>query len=188
MQAYTPSSHSGSQHKLLAGLREMILVEAERTGNPWVKSSKLLTLYAEHYHDSPAHPSRITRDHVKQLLRHSPDFILYVTANPDVFFVKLQTEPDSYFYTPVQPFQVRDSSRNVREKKAQISPVKVELNSAQNLKTALKNIVMSLQDNHPNHTVEISAVNQAFYQYYHVPLKTMLRQFYPGLKLMDVIQ
>ncbi|WP_017305725.1 hypothetical protein [Spirulina subsalsa] len=188
MQAYSPSSHCNSQHQLLSDLREMILVEAKRTGNPWIKSSKLLALYAEHYHDSSAHPSRITRDHFKQFLRHSPDFTLYITANPDVFFVKLQTEPDSYFSPRFQPFQPMESPRNMREEKSEVSPVKVELNSAQNLKTALRNIVMSLENNHPNHAVEISAVNQAFYQSYHLPLKPMLRQFYPGMKLMDVIQ
>ncbi|MGG6294824.1 hypothetical protein ACQ4M4_10390 [Leptolyngbya sp. AN02str] len=199
--AVDPSSALRVQ-SLLVELEDVIVLESRVNGNAWVHVSKLTNYCFQKYGQSLEvllHMQEKAVD-IKSLLRQSGRFALYSTPVPGEFYVALlnavvwvsplspqclPAKPNSGSRKRIQPFRSRPVFKTVPQP-TQTYGGPSAIASATDLQQALVAIATHLTAN--REFVTIAALSQTFGALYGQPIRAVLQNVCPGLKLVGVLQ
>jgi len=168
---------------LLLQLKELIKNEQERTSTQWLKLSRLSAIYRETYglalnqlavtHLLGSKTKDIFLKYPTEFVLHkpSPTSHTYVT----LFEVKLSPEP------PIISKQImKDSTAD--------PSTPIDINSLQDLETALVNIVSNLTANYPEKYVFLSNVGSEFHRLYAKQITQIIKEFNLGRKFPKFLE
>lgn len=205
-----------SLKNLLQELENIIELESQRNKNPWSSAAKLNELFYKKYGVDPEDVVKAqgyAKD-LRSLLKSSGRFSIYSTQITQEFYVALFNvvvpkvqQSQKYAKHPVQyrikrPWKVdgrliewlKDENaqelRNYQTKKAPSYRLNqlYKIDSVDNLKLALIEIVRSLTANNPKNFVSITHLSRKFYDYYQQPIKSVIKNLCPGIKLIKLLQ
>ncbi len=207
-----PSS-SLSLQQLLEELESLIALQAQSCGNPWVSVSRFTELFYEKYKVSPeaVAKSQGCSDGLRSLLRDSKRFSIYETQIYQEFYVSLlqtvvprfqQFQTTSIQYGIKRPRKcdgrLLDTLKSEgAEDIADYQPHKIleqqlnlvpEIKSVDDLKLSLIEIIKSLTANNQTKFVTIAVLSKKFCDYYRQPIKVVMRNICPHMKLIELLQ
>lgn len=180
-----------SLKNLLQELENIIELESQRNNNPWSSAAKLSELFNEKYRVAPedvAKAQGYAKD-LRSLLKSSGRFSIYSTQIPQEFYVALF----NVVVPQLQQSQKAEKAQELRHNQSrktpnyQVHPLS-NIESVDDLKLALIEIVRSLTANNPKNFVTITHLCRKFCDYYQQPIKAVIRNVCPGIKLIKLLQ
>jgi len=173
-------------------VREVIKTEQEKSGNTWLKLSKIAQVCNTKY------GVVVTRE----LFINNPAFRVYRTPNLSEMYITLAETMDTLdLPTNKLPNLRRLESKSTSSKPAIAKPKRQQqtispkpfkqvssINSCEDLEQSLLDILRDLEATLPHHSVEISTLAHHFYEVYRQPIKPVLNALIPGLKLVEFLQ
>ncbi|NET58516.1 MAG: hypothetical protein F6K47_20890 [Symploca sp. SIO2E6] len=168
-----PSSFSSLQ-QLLEELENLISLESSRNSNPWISVAKLSELFCEKYRVSleavvPGY-NQAKKSSIKYRIKHS----WKVDGN-----LPRMLKAEGVEEIPPLQFQ----------RIAEYQPILVtEIKSVDDFEIALTEIIKGLTANHQTKFATIAILSKKFRGYYGQPIRTVMRSFYPEIKLIDLLQ
>lgn len=207
-----------SLKELINGLKNLIVLQSSKTGNPWISIHDLTDLFYQKYQVSPEEVAKEQgyRDDLRSLFIKSRCFSIYSTQMPQEFYVALlavvvpnynpnQTRPIQYRIKRewkadgrlIRMLQAegaeeilfqRPQSSNSRRKILEYQPILPEIKSVDDLKTALMEIIKSLTIKRPKQLVTVATLSKKFRDYYGQPMRTIVRSVCPNTRLIDLLQ
>lgn len=215
-QSSQPPASSLTLKNLLQELENLIELESQRKGSPWSSAAKLTELFYEKYGVFPedmAKAQGYAKD-LRSLLKSSGRFSIYSTQIPQEFYVTLlkvvvpkspqsqQTARHPIHYRIKRSWKVdgrliewlkaenAQELRNYQPRKVPDYQVNLisNIESVDDLKLALIEIVRSLTADNPKNFVTITHLSRKFCDYYKQPIKSVLRSVCPGIKLVNLLQ
>ncbi len=214
MKSHQDPSSFVSLQQLIAALEDLTVLEFIRNDHPWISINKLKDLFYEKYQISLEEVAKNQGyyDGLKSLFIRSRRFSLYGTPKPQQFYVApLQAvASSSYAQNETQPIQYKikrywrvDSyflkklkNEGAQEIKFQQSPkiskyqptLIPEIKSVDDLSIVLMEIIKDLAINYPKQMVTVAILSKSFRSYYGQPIRTMLRNICPDVRLIDLLQ
>ena len=154
----------------VAQIKDLIKDESFKTGKAWIKLSRLSQLLYE------IRKLPLTKD----FFIGNAEFLIYKTPDPDEIYISLPIQA-----RVIEELQHSPSSVNT-------SPTQeIELlciDSCEDLEEALYRIIQSLTDESFSKFVDVQMLSAYFYKIYSKPIKPVVNELAPGLKLIDFIQ
>lgn len=213
MESHQNWSSFSSFQQLLKELENLVTLESERNGNPWVSVTKISTLFYEKYGVSlEAVAKNYGYCHgLKSLFKINRRFLIYGTSVPQQFYVMLsqkdvsgccQAQASSTQYRIKRSWKVDGSLLRMlrtegaeelpsrpRQKFSGYQPTLVpEIKSINDMEIALIEISKGLIANHPRKITTLTLLSKKFFDYYGKPIKTVMRTVCPDMKLIDLLQ
>jgi|GEM_PF-1217929 len=215
MESHQDPSLFSSLQQILDELENFIVLESSRNGNPWTKVAKLTELFYAEYGVSLEEVVRLQgyNDGLRSLFASSKRFSIYSTQIPQEFYIALfqavmpsfhqfQKTSIKYRIRIKQPWKVdgRLLGTLKAEEAEEILPHQVqriseyqpllvpEIESVNDLETALVEIIGSLTANHLKKFITISVLSKKFCDCYKQPVRTVIRSVCPDMKLIELLQ
>jgi len=217
MESSSGSSGFSSLPQLLKELATLIADVSNLQNNAWVKNTELDNRFRVKHGISiaTALQAQVSGSDLRKLLCRSPRFRIYPTSDPQEFHIALRDEtvpggafkpPKNIRYRIKRPWKVDGRltrmlkaegaqeiptrwsrpSRRERPKPPKEQPKLVpEINSVADLELALIGITKILVT--PENAVEVATLCNKFCEYYG-PIKSVMRQVYPDIKLINYLQ
>lgn len=204
---------SFSSLQLLEELENLIALESDKNGNPWIRVTKLAEVFYKKYGVSLEEVAKVQgyKDGLSSFLTSSRRFSIYATPIPQEFYVALlqavvpgfhQSQASSIKYTIKRPWKVDGSLVRMLQDEgteeilpsqahriSEYQPILIsEIKSVTDLKIALREIINSMTENHPKKIVTIALLSKKFHTYYKQPIRTVIRSVCPDLKLIELLQ
>jgi hypothetical protein len=207
-----PSSFSSLQ-QLLGELENLILLESNRSGKPWISVARLSKLFHEKRGVSLKYivQAKGYSDSLRSLFTSSKRFSIYGTQAPQEFYIALlhvvvpscnqnQTKPIQYRIK--RPWKVdgnllrtlkaegaKEIPSRWSQKIPQYQPILVvEIKSVDDLETVLVEVIKNLTIHLPKRFVTVATLSQKFHDYYKQPIRSVVRSVCPTMKLIDLLQ
>lgn len=199
--------------QLLEELERLIVLQSQTYGNPWVSVSRFTKLFYEKYKVSPEEVAKSQgySDGLRSLLRDSKRFSIYDTQIYQEFYVALLQAVVPGFQqfqtTPIQyrikrPWKVDERSidmlksegaediagyqiHKILEQQLNLVP---EIKSVDDLELTLTEIIKSLTANNQTEFVTIAVLSKKFCDYYKQPIRVVMRNVCPHMKLIELLQ
>jgi hypothetical protein len=205
------SSFSSLQH-LLEELENLIALESDRKGSPWISVTKLSELFCKKYGVSLEAVAKAQGySDLRSLFRSSRRFSIYGTQAPQEYYVTLfhtvfpnvdPSQATSIRYRIKRSWKVdggllrllkAEGAEEVLTRQAQRiserqSILVSEIKSVNDLKVALIEIIKSLIAIYPKKTVTIAVLSNTFYAHYRQPIRAVIQDVCPDTKLIELLQ
>jgi hypothetical protein len=179
-----------SVRDFLTAVEEIVASESARTGNRWLPVYRLNIRFAERYGLSAsamAQQQSLTSSFY-DLLATSGQFSLYRTPNPEEFYIAIliQTRKDK----PRLKGKVSSKKRNPsKRKEPKVSFETIpDINSIDDFKAILVEIVRSLTTKTDSQSVPLATVCHVFFGLYKQPIRTIRCTVAPDMQLVDLLQ
>mgnify|MGYP005847405871 CR=1 FL=1 len=165
------------------GLEAVLAQMSQATGKTWITFQDLAAAYQERYSVALEALTGGDRASLKRLLVESRRFAIYNSPVPGEFYVarKFAYAPDCQPSQPVQP--TAPSGEPACSAIAPPVPWPASLTQARDLTQALRALVAAATGDRPTDTIPVADLAKAFYQHYHRPLRSSLRELSPGWSL-----
>lgn len=214
MKFHHHSSLFSSPQHLLKELENLINVEANRSGKPWISVAKLSALFHEKYGvllEDVMPALQGDSSSLRSFLKTSKCFLIYGTSTPQRFYIALsQTVSPGLCPAQTGPIKYRikrpwnmDSRllRMLKEKGGkEIQPrhpyrylghqrlPRSEIKSVSDLEITLMALIQKTITNYPQQVVTMARLSQQFCDCYGQPIRSLLREVCPGMKFVDLLQ
>lgn len=169
--------------QLVIQLKELIKKEQQRTSTQWIKLSTLSALFRENYglvlNAVVTHHllGTKTRD---IFLKYPTDFALHKPSETSQTYVTLF----EVRLPPPPPILSKENLNNTQAEPASLT----DINSLEDLETAIVKIVGDLTDNSPNNSVFLSNVGSEFHRQYGKQITQIIKDFNLGRKFPKFLQ
>ena len=212
-ESYQDPSSFLSLPQLLEALENFTVLESQRSGNPWIRVTRLSELFYEKYGVllETVAKAQGSHDSLRSLIKSSKRFCIYGTPIPQEFYVALfQAVAPGFQPSQTMPLRCRikqcseverhvsellqvgdtrenqlDRAQKLPERQASSFP---PIQSVNDLEAALIAITKSLVANNPQNYVSIGQLSQKFWGYYMQPIRVVMRSVCPDLKLIELLQ
>lgn len=177
-----------SGQDFLTVVEQIVGAESARTGNRWLALSKLNSLFVELYGISASEMARqeSLSSNFYNLLSTSGRFSIYRTPDPDQLYVALLI-PNQL--TPTHKRKPRLKQRHIPENRRKNKPESIpEINSLDELETALVEIIQSLTIKSDSEYVPLTTIGHTFFQLYQQPIRTIQGKLAPDMTLIELLQ
>lgn len=199
--------------QLLAELEDLLTLEGDRIGKPWISASRLAELFTQQHGMSPEAVGKAHGfdDSLRNLLKYSGCFLIYATPSPQEFYiaprwaiipivpegqrspracrVKRSWRVNGQFLRSLRLEEARRADFYQAEKEAECQPIQLpEINLVDDLAIALKQLIGQLTAKNPQTPVTIAALSRQFSLDYQQPIRPVLRTICPGLTLISLLQ
>lgn len=169
--------------QLVIQLKELIKKEQQRTSTQWIKLSTISALFRENYglllNEVVSHHllGTKTRD---IFLKYPTDFALHKPSETSQIYVTLF----EVRLSPPPPILSKENPNTSLEAPASLT----DINSLEDLETALVKIVGDLTNNSPNNSVFLSNVGSEFHRQYGKQITQIIKDFNLGRKFPKFLQ
>ena len=201
-----------SLQQLLEELEDFIVLELERSGNSWISVTRFAKLFHNQHGISLEEAVKIQgySDGLRNLVKNSGRFSIYSSPIPQQFYVALlqrivprsqQPKVIKVNYKINRPSKVDGLLERVRPESAEerllcqnppksehSSNTLTEIKTVNDLEIALIEIIKNLSENNPKNFVLITVLSRNFYDYYKQPIKAVVRNMCPSIKLIELLQ
>lgn len=192
MESYQDLSSYSLLQQLLEDLENFVVIESNRNGNPWITVSKLSELFYGKYKVSLEEMVKIQgyNNSLRSLFISSRRFSIYGTPIPQEFYVALfQAAVSGSYHSQAGVESSEKLSARPAQRISEYRPILVpEIKSVNDLEIALIEIIKSLMVNHPKQCVTIAVLSRKFRDYYGQPIRPVMRDVCPDMKLIDLLQ
>ncbi|MBD3885565.1 hypothetical protein IFO70_27995 [Phormidium tenue FACHB-886] len=202
-----------SLEQLLEELEHLISFESQHNGHPWLSINRLIEMFEAKYGVSLEYLVLVQgySDGLRSLLKGSKRFSIYGTQLPQAFYIALfeavvpgfhrvQTSPTRYKVK--QPWEVdgrllerldqmcdkRFPSCRSQDSSGDQPGLVSKINSVNDLELALIEIFKGLMANNPKKVVTVAQLSRQFGDYYHQPIRAVMRRVCPDMRLTELLQ
>ena len=200
MGPYQDSSSLSSLQLLIEELKNLIALESSRKSNPWIRGIKLTELFYEKYGLSPEEVAK-AQGHsgsLRSLLRNTESFSIrgsslpqefHISSRPSFCFGFQQVRATSFNHRGKRHRKAKQILSPLAQRISEYQPIPVpEFKSVNDLKAALVEIIKSLTANHSRKNVTIGELSKKFGDYYKQPIRPVMREVCPDMKLIELLQ
>lgn len=210
MEPHQSSSSFLSLRQLLEELDNLISLESSKNDNSWICVTTLNQLFYKKY---GARIEAVAQTHgysgsLRSLFTSSGRYFIYGTPVPHKFYLAPRgAVVPGYAQAPPKPIQYRikrpwkvdgwllkmlkaeGASFQQAQERSECQPITVsEIQSVDDLKVALTEIIQSLTTHHPQQIATVAALGEVFRDLYGQPIRSAMRSVCPDTKLIDLLQ
>ncbi len=169
--------------QLVIQLKELIKKEQQRTSTQWIKLSTVSALFTENY---GLVLNQLVANHLLGtktrdiFLKYPTEFVVHKPSETSQTYVTLF----EVRLSPPPPILSKENPNTSLETPASLT----DINSLEDLETALVKIVGDLTDNSPNNSVFLSNVGSEFHRQYGKQITQIIKDFNLGRKFPKFLQ
>ncbi len=201
-----------SQQRLIEEVEKITLLESDQQFKLWMHSSKLTELFFEQHKISleDVIKSQGHGSNLREFLKRSEKFSIYGTLDPQQFYLALfsslgfklsqprenkernigcksydlGTYLETILEEDTQSQQFNQTKNTIKSQTELI----FEIASVSDLEVVLAKVIQQLWINSSERSITITTLSKEFYTYYKQPIRAVIRNVCPGIRLIEVLQ